>query len=457
MPPSSSEPGERFKKYARSPVATVLIALLALAAACSQASPTAIPPPVPTATSTPESTTTPSPTPVATPTHNFTSLPTPTATPSDTSTAIQPTPPALDPVFGQILERVTEIRGLEPLEDLSPKFMTRDQLMDLLIEELEKEREDIIKSQKLLKILGLIPRNGDLLQMLLDLYTEQVLGFYDTETKELYVIKGLQEITPLDEVTLAHEFVHALQQQHFDIHSMSEALEDDSEANFALAALIEGDASAVQVQYMSSYLTSQERQEIFNSSSYSPVFDSSPYFLQRDLLFPYSEGQSLVTALRLQGQWKALDNAYRNPPVSTEQVLHPTKYFQGEAPTVVTLPELASALGQGWEEVYTDVMGEFSLKSYLETRTSRDTARRASTGWGGDGFALLEGPNEEQALAVLSAWDSERDAQEFFDALNDSDSVPSDGFLGLVGDEVLWIISPSSALTESIRAQFPGF
>ena len=102
-------------------------------------------------------------------------------------------------------------------------------------------------------------------------------------------------------------------------------------------------------------------------------------------------------------------------------------------------------------------MGEFSLRVYLETRTSTETAFQASTGWGGDRFTLLEGPNGEQALAVLCVWDSEQDAQEFFNALDDSHSVPSEGFLGLTGDQVLWVISQSEPLTQSIRDQFPGF
>ncbi|MBI2856065.1 MAG: hypothetical protein HYX93_04385 [Chloroflexi bacterium] len=467
MQPGSLESGEYSRKCRRPSVVMVLLALLVLAVACTQTSPAATETPSPTprasttSTSTPTATLTPtataSPTPEVTATHTFVSIPTPTTTPFPTPTATLSAPSGLESAFRDILERVTEIRGLEPLEDIIPRFMTRDQLMDVLIEDLDDQRDDILKSQRLLKVLDLIPQDADLLQMLLDLYTEQVLGFYDTETRELYVIKGLEEITPLDEVTLAHEYVHALQQQHFDIHTMSEAAEDDSEASSALTALIEGDASVVQVQYMASFLTSQERRGIFDSSSDSSVFDSSPYAVQQDLLFPYSAGQNLVTALLLQGGWEAVDAAYRSPPVSTEQVLHPAKYLQGEAPTSVALPDLATVLGAGWIEVYTDVMGEFSLRTYLETRTSREAAQRASTGWGGDRFALLEGPGGEQALAVLSVWDSERDAQELFDALDDSDSVPSEGFLGLAGDRVLWVLSPSSALTESVRAQFPGF
>ena len=368
-----------------------------------------------------------------------------------------PTPSPLDAVFSQILDRVSDIRGLEPLAAIHPMFMTREQMVATLREDLDESREDILDSQALMRLLGLVPEDGDLYQMLLDLYSEQVIGFYDPETEELYVIKGIEEITPMDAVTLAHEYTHALQQQHFDIHSLMEEVEDDSEAEAALVALIEGDATMVQFEYLSTYLTSQERQEVLSSGGDSPVFDGSPYVLQQSLLFPYSQGLLLVNSLMSFGEWSGVNSAYRDAPVSAEQVLHPEKYLEREMPVPVSLPDVATALGQGWEEVYGDVMGEFFLRTYLETRTGSRAAALAAAGWGGDRFGLLEGPNGEQALVVLLAWDSERDAQEFFDAMDSSDSVQVEGFLGIQDDRVLWVLSPSRAIADSIRLALEGF
>jgi hypothetical protein len=363
----------------------------------------------------------------------------------------------LTPIFDQILARVAAIRGLAPIGPILPKFMTREQLTTTLTEDLDEDRDDILNSQELLKIMGMIPLGADLYQMLLSLYTEQVVGFYDPETKELYVIKGIEELTPLDELTLAHEYTHALQQQHFDIHTLTQNVEDDSEAESALSALIEGDAATVQGEYMFTYLTSQQQQEAVNSSGDSPIFDASPYILQRSLLFPYIHGVGLVNTLRLSGGWVGIDNAFRNAPVSTEQVLHPEKYLEGEMPVTVSLPNVATALGQGWKVVYDDVMGEFFLRTYLETRTRADLASRAAAGWGGDRFNLVTGPQGEHALVVLLTWDSGRDAQEFFDALDSSNSVPDEGFLGLKDDRVVWVLSTSSAITDAIVSVFPGF
>ena len=383
------------------------------------------------------------------------------------STALPPqeiiataSPDAASPLmdtFQQVLHRVSAIRVLEPLNPIPPKFMTRLELEAVLNDDLEESKEDIVKSQKLLKLLGLIPQDADLHAMLLSLYTEQVVGFYDTETEELYVITGKAEMTPLDEVTLAHEYVHALQQQHFDIGAMSKAVENDSEAYSALSALIEGDAVIVQSEYALTYLTLSQRQAMLIEASNSPVFDASPYFLQRTLQFPYNEGANMVNYLLVAGGWEAIEDAYRNPPTSTEHVLHPQKYLAGEAPINVSLPETTSNLGTSWQVAYDDVLGEFFLRTYLETHVRASEASRAAAGWGGDRFNLLEGPQGELCLVVLLVWDSERDAQEFFNLLDIANLVPEPGFLFIKGNEVVWILSESKSATDAIKSVFPYF
>jgi hypothetical protein len=423
------------------------IALWYLAVACTQTestvTPTTLPTPATTATSTPVLTIT------QVPSHRVTPMASPPPTRS-------PTPHPLTPLFDQILEKTSAIRGLEPLTDVTPMFMTREELSASLRQDMENDRGDILKSEALLKILGLIPSDADLYRMLLELYGEQVMGFYDPDAQELYMIQDIEEFTPIEEATLAHEYTHALQQQHFDIHTMSEETEEDSEASAALSALIEGDASAVQFEYMFTHFTSRQLQGRFDDDGDSAVFDASPYFLQQSLLFPYAAGLDLMDAILRSGQWD-VDSAWADPPVSTEQVLHPDKYFQGELPVAVALPDVATVLAQGWREVYTDVIGEFTLRTYLETRTGEGAAASAAAGWGGDRFALLEGPQGERVLVTLLSWDTVQDAWEFFDALESSDSVSDEGYLALQEDQVLWIISPSSSLTYEIMVLFPEF
>ena len=444
----------------------LILALTLLVAACSQDAPdpTLQPAPSPTPTAPPAATAV-----LDDPTPAPADEPSPPSTPALATQAPSPTPepgPPVDPqaVYSRVLADLARLRGLPPTEAVTPQFLTRDELQARLLENLEENAEDILHAEILYKMLGLISQDADLHQLFLDLYTDQVAGFYDSEAEELFLISGSQDdgLSALDEITLAHEFTHALQQQHFDIDSMLEAVEDDSDAGAALRALVEGDASVAQYRYMFSHLDRDRQAEALAGSADvdSSSFDSTPYILRQSLVFPYDQGLTFVTALIAQGSgWDNVNDAFDNPPVSTEQVLHPGKYASGETPVAVSLPDVADALGEGWEDIYSDVMGEFFLRTYLETRTAEQTAAEAASGWGGDRFALLRGPgpDDEYALVSLMEWDTAQDAIEFLDAMTLSGSVSDEDFLGSRGTRVLWVLSDSEQTTERVRALWTGF
>ena len=420
-------------------ISALISALLLLVMACIQASPSPAGKPTATPAPTPAAPTvepTATPTEEAIPTTSQALTPTPTTTPT---TAPEPTP-TVDPaaLYSRVLMDLASVRGLIPTEDVTPQFMTREELEATLLEDFEENTEDIYHAELFYKILGLIPEEADLHQLFLDLYTEQVAGFYDSEAEELYLISGSQDdgLSVLEEITLAHEYVHALQQQHFDIDSMLEAVEDNSDESTALRALVEGDASVAQFQYMFMHIDRERQIEALTGSrdNGSSTFDSTPYVLQQSLLFPYVQGQRFITALQASSPgWKVVNDAFGNPPASTEQVLHPQKYVSGEAPATVSLPDVADALGEDWEEVYSDVMGEFLLRTYLETRATEAAAALAAAGWGGDKYALLRGPGDEHALVSLLEWDTGRDAREFLNAMTSTGSVSDEGLPGLEG------------------------
>jgi hypothetical protein len=140
-----------------------------------------------------------------------------------------------------------------------------------------------------------------------------------------------------------------------------------------------------------------------------------PPILRESLTFPYDQGLQLV--LRLQGAgggWEAVNDAYEDPPASTEQVMHPEKYDEREAPVEVRLPaDLAAQLGQGWSATYEDTFGEFQFQVWLRNALDAATGNPAAAGWGGDRFAVLEGPDDAWALVMKTEWDSVEDATEF--------------------------------------------
>ena len=412
-----------------------LVPLLLFLAACDSEEPSASPlaaspTPAAAALSVPP---TPTPTPLSQPTAGVPTQ-TPTSTPEPVATfapgpVILPTVAVLtatpttvpdDPLtrtLAGIGLRVNVIRELISRRVTERHFVSREDLGTLLLEYFEEDREEIDQAQRLYATLGIVEQDTDLYELLLGLYSEGVLGFFDTEEETLYVVKHDQEFGPPDERTYVHELVHSLQQQNFDIHERRESLEGNSDAEGAYAALIEGDARLTELIYMSEHMDEAEQQ-----ASQPPIsqelleaFRSAPHVILREYAFPYVEGARFVLGLyRLDG-WDAVNRAFEESPQSTEQILHPQRYADGEEPEDVALPDLVAHLGEGWTEVRQNTMGEFFLMAYMETVGSFESAAAAADGWGGDRYALMKGPEDESLLVLPIVWDSEADAREFMD------------------------------------------
>ena len=363
----------------------------------------------------------------------------------------------LTQTLAEIITNLVQLRRLQPLVEIDSIFMTRTELEAILKGKLEEEREQVLKSQELLTILNLIPENLNLYQLYLDLLAEQALGFYDLDTGKLHVIEEAQRLRPNGEVTFATELVFALQQQHFDIRSLYEAAEQNSDTQAALAALSGGDSYVTAFQYMDTFLTPQERQEVLQSDTGSPVLEQAPYAIQKSFLFEIEAGIPFVMALQLTDPLGAVNQAFINPPVSTEQILHPEKYFHNELPISVSLPDIVNGLGAGWSQTDSNVMGEFFLRTYLETGVGERFAADAAAGWGGDRYILLRDAQDQRILVLLIAWDTLADAREFRNAATVSPIGASyQRYVSTSGTRTLFIVAPAQALIEAVRAQFPG-
>jgi hypothetical protein len=183
-----------------------------------------------------------------------------------------------------------------------------------------------------------------------------------------------------------------------------------------------------------------------------------PKVLQESLLFPYTAGLSFVQALQASGGWDAVNGAFRDPPASTEQVLHPEKYASHEAPIDVTLPaDLPAKLGSGWTKGLEDTLGEFQLKVWLDQAgggSGGPSADTAAAGWGGDRVMLLDGPNGARAIALKTAWDSAADASEFAAAAGPVVANLGNGKVspGSDGTTVTVLLGSSPQVTEKLRA-----
>ena len=345
----------------------------------------------------------------------------PTATVSPQNVASPTVTPEISPELLRALEeiedRVSEERGLFGVGQLDRSFIPRAELRELLVQLFAEENtdEELSIDSEVLIILGLLEEGQELKQLLLDQLSQQVVGLFDPKTGKLYVVAETQELEPLQAVIYAHEYTHALQQGQFDPQTLDESLEEDSEARAALSALVEGDATLLQVIYIQRHLSSRELRRLTEQAAPAGE-DDAPFYLRESLIFPYREGLDFVLSLYQAGQWQAVDRAYETPPKSTEQIMHPEKYLSSEEPLEVHLPSLQDSLGSGWEEKRAGSMGEFDLKLFLQLHLPASEAATAAAGWGGDRFTFWKGPGGERLLVLLSQWDTEADAQEFFDA-----------------------------------------
>ncbi len=320
----------------------------------------------------------------------------------------------------QVEQNVSELRGLELLAPIEPTVLTRDELRARIEEDFaaESSPEEARKDTLVLAAFDLLDRNFDLYSALVDLQSEAILGFYDPETAEFVVVTDENLLDASAQWTHAHEVMHVLQDQHFHLDLISSD-ELDSEAKAALRALAEGEAQLVQFLYITQgYFTDAQVEEVFASleEQDDAVLDQVPQVLIDNLSFPYTAGFEFVLALYQQGgsTFSLVDAAWENLPQSTEQILHPDRYFAGDEPQIVSLPPLTDTLGVGWELLEEDILGEFFLREYLSQQLTEGDTDRAATGWGGDKYAVYWQPETESLAMVLRiVFDTPRDFQEF--------------------------------------------
>ena len=398
-------------------------------------------------------------------------IPTRTPTPAQKDVAAE--------TMDSIGSRVSILRGIFAIKPVERRFIDRDDLEAGLRADLEDDREEVNDYQKLLIAMGLLSDGDDLFELIVELRSEQVIGYFDTEDKQLYIVGDGSEFGPYDQMTYAHEFTHALQQDRFDIHSLIDSAESNSDASRAVAALVEGDATLVQTIYVFQHVDQEEQQAIAQAVRSGPqdVFDSAPYVLQRTTTFPYLVGPAFVFALySSENDWAPVNRAYELLPISTEQILHPEKYLAGERPVAVELPDVAGALGGGWSVLDEDTLGELLLGIYLETGADQEVAAEAAAGWGGDRYALLSGPGDATLLASLVVWDTEEDAAEFHQTFLDHmrnqtgqewEAPDAEGgdhlmalpgrtvLLRLDGDRTLLVVAPDVGLAQAAGDAFP--
>lgn len=332
----------------------------------------------------------------------------------------------VETMTAEVLKQVSEIRGLKLLQSVKSGAKSRAEIEQMVVKNFNEEStpEELDADYKMLLAFGLVPKGFKMREFLIKLLTEQIAGFYDPKKKEF----NLADWNPLElqKTVMAHELTHALQDQHFDLLRFDKWPKGDSDREAAIHALIEGDATALMIDYLMKPMGQSVTKlpkivlDQMNSQTNAPgmeVINSAPNAIRESLIFPYSYGLSFAYQLLKDKGWEGVSKAYTDLPQSCEQILHYEKYAARELPVKVELADVTNTLGKGWKRIKFDVNGEFGYYLTLVEYITKDVARKAAEGWGGDQFALYENATKTQTTLVhLSAWDTESDAEEFFQA-----------------------------------------
>jgi hypothetical protein len=288
----------------------------------------------------------------------------------------------------RIADRVERLRDLRFTHPVQPLFLDRQAAVEVL--ERVGRREYPLRDQRIdeetAKLLGLLAPDASLTRVLERVDQEQVLGFYDDRARRLVVIRDAGAGRPLLELTLAHELVHALEDQRYGF-DLPEGVRSDHV--LAEAALAEGSATAVMADYAERHLRLADVLSVAEAAEDAAF----PEYIERQLLFPYIAGEEFVSVLRGQtGGWAAVDSVYRfRRPRTTEQVIHPRRFAAGEDAARVPAPGLRSVLPKPWRRLRSTSVGEFDLQMLFKLNRAPRPAQ-AAAGWGGGRFELWRRP-----------------------------------------------------------------
>jgi hypothetical protein len=275
-----------------------------------------------------------------------------------------------------------------------------------------------------------------------------------------------------DAALVVHELTHALQDQAFGLPKFAQA--DDDDAMLARKATYEGDATMVAEVFGATQANESLGDAILRASERARTLpeedvvkwigaDGSlverPAIGWRPLVFAYYGGLSFLSGVRPPYDFRAIDGVFRDPPTTTEQVLHPEKYVAREAR--LPLADPPAPAGSTWTT--TGTLGEYRTRLLLARCAPRDVAARAAAGWGADRYAVGALPGDKLALAWITRWDTPADAEEFERALATTSrcfpSPPRSGVhigtedgIARVGDRVAYVrgVTGAAALAKSL-------
>ena len=323
----------------------------------------------------------------------------------------------------EISHQLSEITGLPLRRPVPCSFIDKQQVNAFLKQRMKEvaSPEDIRAEELTLKKFGLVPPDFDLAASTVDLLTEQAAAFYDYNKRKLFLTDF--NSAESGDTVLAHELAHALADQNFNLGRYIKQGGKSDDGSTARLSVMEGQATWL----MSEYTARRLGQTLLGNPSLAasmagmtdsgagqfPVFEKAPLYLRRSLVFPYTEGMAFQSAVLERDHQRGFAEVFTDAPVSTQQILHPEKYFAKVKPTEPALPN--AQLPRGYKGLVSGELGELEHGVLLEQYMGKPEAQEIAPHWRGCRFELRE--NKKLARVVLLyavEWDNEASAASYF-------------------------------------------
>jgi hypothetical protein len=369
-----------------------------------------------TATELPEPTSTPTPTNTSTPRPTITPLPSPTV-------AVAPLTADGLATAETIQQQVQELSALnEEVEGGLPGIINLNQARDIAAG--ASAGLDLRTIEKVYQYLGIMQEGQSLENYFLNLGVDPSGGMYDSNQQQVYLV-GLNFDEKAQYAYVNQYMAYLIDQQAGPLNiGLQTACTETMQACAALRALITGQSTIVRDDWLRIYASAVVEEAIEASLSNNRLFPQAgdPAFTLVDLDFYSGYGTEFVKALKGKSGTAAAWEAYLAPPTTTEQIMHPDAYFDGDAGVEVDDLSIVEALmDDGWELDKSDSLGEWFTYLMLTqsanplAQLESDDAFAAAAGWGGDRYYLLSHPSAgNEVFAIHWVWDDADEMEEFY-------------------------------------------
>lgn len=325
----------------------------------------------------------------------------------------------------EVLAQMSQILDLPIKEPLKKSLRSKQEIRNYLIREDKEDKDEAQRyaDEKSLEVFGLIPKDFPLDSFMLDVLTDQIAGLYDPKGKEFYIADWIP--AEQQRSVMSHELTHALEDQSFGIDPWIKAARPNDDAELARESVSEGSAMAAMLDYSLREthksirdlpdVTAAMRAGALQEMDSDENLVKAPIVIRDGLIFPYLAGIRFSQEfLKAHSGWADLHLLFENPPVSSQQIMHPDLYLKGVNPEKVALPEWKGMVPADWKLLEENVMGEFGVEEVLKQFVGQDRADEISPMWAGDRYAVFEdSKTKENPLVFYLTLDSAEDAARF--------------------------------------------